>query len=197
MRPAISSVRGSAAENTVIPAKAGIQTEDVNTVYLDPRFRGGDENTVATQLLAPDLDCIALLEKQVEIAKMNLDYYERLHKRGYITSAQLAETELALDEAEYALKKTKEPGTEPRAVPGLSPWMGMSPATMASTPSSPALLADPDYIALLEKRVEVAKTEFRTRKEGNEKVPHTFPEIEVMKAELALAEAEYALRECP
>jgi len=29
--------------NTVIPAKAGIQMEDVNAVLLDPRLRGGDE----------------------------------------------------------------------------------------------------------------------------------------------------------
>jgi hypothetical protein len=30
------------AQNTVIPAQAGIQTKDVNTVSLDPRLRGGD-----------------------------------------------------------------------------------------------------------------------------------------------------------
>jgi len=30
-------------KDAVIPAKAGIQTKDVNTVFLDPRLRGGDE----------------------------------------------------------------------------------------------------------------------------------------------------------
>ena len=30
-------------QNAVIPAQAGIQTEDMNTVSLDPRLRGGDE----------------------------------------------------------------------------------------------------------------------------------------------------------
>ena len=29
-------------QNTVIPAQAGIQTEDVTPISLDPRLRGGD-----------------------------------------------------------------------------------------------------------------------------------------------------------
>jgi len=32
----------SVCKNTVIPAKAGIQTKDVNSVFLAPRLRGGD-----------------------------------------------------------------------------------------------------------------------------------------------------------
>ena len=38
--------------NTVIPAKAGIQTEDLNPVSLDPRLRGGDGKKNVAVLLA-------------------------------------------------------------------------------------------------------------------------------------------------
>ena len=38
--------------NTVIPAKAGIQTEDLNPVSLDPRLRGGDGKKNDAVLLA-------------------------------------------------------------------------------------------------------------------------------------------------
>ena len=35
----------------VIPAKAGIQTKDMNTVSLDPRLRGGDATNICTVLI--------------------------------------------------------------------------------------------------------------------------------------------------
>ena len=46
------SVRVTQYQQIVIPAQAGIQTEDVNPVYLDPRLRGGDGN-VTVGLRAP------------------------------------------------------------------------------------------------------------------------------------------------
>jgi len=36
------TVRLQVCKNTVIPAKAGIQTKDVNSVFLTPRLRGDD-----------------------------------------------------------------------------------------------------------------------------------------------------------
>ena len=42
--------------NSVIPTKTGIQTEDFNTVSLDPRLRGGDEKKDFAALLAEKID---------------------------------------------------------------------------------------------------------------------------------------------
>ena len=39
------AVRRQVCRNAVIPAKAGIQTKEVNPVFLAPRLRGGDEKT--------------------------------------------------------------------------------------------------------------------------------------------------------
>jgi len=44
-RPVHRTVRRQVCKNAVIPAKAGIQTKDENTVFLDPRLRGGGEKT--------------------------------------------------------------------------------------------------------------------------------------------------------
>jgi bla regulator protein BlaR1 len=47
----VSPVDVQICKNAVIPAQAGIQTSDMNTVLLDPRFRGGDGKGDVASLL--------------------------------------------------------------------------------------------------------------------------------------------------
>jgi len=226
------------AQNPVIPAQAGIQTEGMNPVPLDPRLRGGDGTDEEKRIMLMALNnfsmelarreeyklALSVLDQGIAIDSTYAPFRANQQFVFYRWISSLAKAG-QFDEARrvYALSEERLPGdkelrelidnvnraeagglplpTEPQVerysaqLAGGTAYQRGNPEVALRSTSGSLRSVGPEYLALLQKRVEVAKLEFDTMVSANERVPGTYPTIDVAKAELALLEAEFMFKQ--